>query len=167
MARTHRRINVAAQVAASYFREADAWRTKGSPLNEQRALDAANAMLEREGIKSREEAELRASESVPFTVEEEAARDAEEAAIAAAAPENALRAIRQKRNALLHACDWTQLPDAPASSLGVKADGITPATVADWAAYRQALRDYPGTVVDPLNPPPWPKASSSHAERAI
>lgn len=164
MARTHRRINVAAQVAASFFREADEWRTKGSPLNEQKALDAGNAMLEREGITSRADGEARASESVPFTAEEEAARDAEEAAIGAAAPENALRAIRQERDALLASSDWTQLPDVPASSLGLKADGITPATVADWAAYRQALRDYPGMVVDPLNPPPWPKPPSSRVE---
>lgn len=36
--------------------------------------------------------------------------------------------IRAKRNALLSECDWTQLPDAPVNS-------------AEWASYRQALRD--------------------------
>lgn len=36
--------------------------------------------------------------------------------------------IRQKRNALLAGCDWTQVQDAPV-------DQIT------WAVYRQALRD--------------------------
>lgn len=36
--------------------------------------------------------------------------------------------VRAKRNALLSECDWTQLPDAPVIS-------------AEWANYRQALRD--------------------------
>ena len=36
--------------------------------------------------------------------------------------------VRSQRNAMLTACDWTQLPDVPVD-----------ATV--WAAYRQALRD--------------------------
>jgi hypothetical protein len=38
---------------------------------------------------------------------------------------------RAKRNALLAACDWTQLPDAPV------------ADVSSWQVYRQALRDVP------------------------
>lgn len=37
---------------------------------------------------------------------------------------------RDKRNALLSACDWTQVADAPVDQ-------------AAWAAYRQALRDVP------------------------
>ncbi len=37
-------------------------------------------------------------------------------------------AVREERNALLAACDWTQLPDAPVDA-------------GDWAVYRQALRD--------------------------
>ena len=36
--------------------------------------------------------------------------------------------VRQQRNQLLSACDWTQLPDAPVPT-------------APWAAYRQELRD--------------------------
>jgi hypothetical protein len=40
---------------------------------------------------------------------------------------------RAERDALLAACDWTQLPDAP----------LTDAQRATWAAYRQALRDVP------------------------
>lgn len=36
--------------------------------------------------------------------------------------------VRQERNSLLAACDWTQLPD-------------TPADKDSWAAYRQELRD--------------------------
>ncbi len=52
---------------------------------------------------------------------------------------------RQQRNALLSACDWTQLPDAPVES-------------AAWAAYRQELRDittqegFPWEVVWPEQP---------------
>ena len=37
--------------------------------------------------------------------------------------------IRKQRDSLLQSCDWTQLPD------------VTISNKADWAAYRQALRD--------------------------
>jgi hypothetical protein len=53
--------------------------------------------------------------------------------------------VRQQRNELLSACDWTQLPDAP-----------TP--LASWATYRQQLRDvtiqagFPWEVVWPVAP---------------
>lgn len=53
--------------------------------------------------------------------------------------------VRAQRNALLAACDWTQLPDSPVDK-----------TV--WATYRQALRDVtnqsdPFAIV-------WPSAPS-------
>ena len=38
---------------------------------------------------------------------------------------------RIQRNSLLAACDWTQMPDAPAG------------TAAKWASYRTALRNIP------------------------
>ena len=41
---------------------------------------------------------------------------------------NQWAAVRDQRNVLLAACDWTQLPDAPVDNLS-------------WAVYRQALRD--------------------------
>ena len=44
-------------------------------------------------------------------------------------PTIAARQARQQRDALLSACDWTQLPDVPGQ------------TKAAWAVYRQALRD--------------------------
>lgn len=47
-------------------------------------------------------------------------------------------AMRQKRNELLAACDWTQLTDAPVDSLA-------------WANYRQALRDIPDQPGFPWN----------------
>lgn len=54
----------------------------------------------------------------------------------------AWRDLRVQRNARLAACDWTELPSAKAK--------------ADWAAYRQALRDLPAGVSDPFNVE-WPE----------
>lgn len=53
--------------------------------------------------------------------------------------------IREKRNALLTECDWTQVLDT----------GLTPEKQEAWAIYRQALRDFPATVDS--NNPVWPK----------
>ena len=53
--------------------------------------------------------------------------------------------VRQQRNQLLSACDWTQLPDAPVDA-------------AVWATYRQELRDvtaqagFPWEVQWPVEP---------------
>lgn len=59
--------------------------------------------------------------------------------------EAALEGLRIERDARLLACDWTQLGDSP----------LTSAQKADWAAYRQALRNLPATNSDPFNPE-WP-----------
>lgn len=48
--------------------------------------------------------------------------------------------VRKERNSKLSACDWTQLPDTP----------LTAQEVADWAAYRQSLRDVT-LQADPFN----------------
>lgn len=53
-----------------------------------------------------------------------------------------LAATRARRNALLAASDWTQLPDVPRK------------TRAAWAAYRQALRDI--TAQPDPHQPQWP-----------
>jgi hypothetical protein len=52
--------------------------------------------------------------------------------------------IRQIRNDLLIASDWTQVNDSP----------LTDAKKAEWATYRQALRDLPSTdpIVFPTEP---------------
>lgn len=55
--------------------------------------------------------------------------------------------IRQSRNRRLADCDWTTLSDVP----------LTPEKKAEWAAYRQALRDVPEqsnplTIVWPVSP---------------
>jgi len=41
--------------------------------------------------------------------------------------------LRQKRDNVLALCDWTQIPDTP----------LTDSKKAEWATYRQALRDLP------------------------
>lgn len=56
-----------------------------------------------------------------------------------------LERMRIHRDRLLAECDWTQVADAPVNK-------------AAWAAYRQALRDFPATWVpseeaDFPNPP--------------
>lgn len=82
---------------------------------------------------------------IPFTPEEEAARDAEEAAWSAAANDRAATQTREQRNQLLTASDWTQIADAPVDK-------------AAWATYRQELRDiseqtgFPAAVVWPTQP---------------
>jgi hypothetical protein len=82
---------------------------------------------------------------IPFTPEEEAERDAEEAAWAAGENDRLAAAAREKRNALLTDCDWTQVADAPVDK-------------AAWAGYRQALRDipdqpgFPASIIWPTAP---------------
>lgn len=51
----------------------------------------------------------------------------------ARAKAEALERLRAERDRLLRDSDWTQLPDAP----------LTADERAQWAAYRQALRDLP------------------------
>ena len=66
---------------------------------------------------------------VPFTPEEEVARDAEEAAWAAGAFDRAIARLREDRNRKLASTDWYALQDVTMS------DAMT--------AYRQDLRDLP------------------------
>ena len=57
--------------------------------------------------------------------------------------------LRTQRNQLLSASDWTQFNDSPLSQ----------EKKAEWAAYRQSLRDLPSTVTDPTNVT-WPTPPS-------
>lgn len=69
---------------------------------------------------------------------------AEEIAQAEAAGiESALENLREERDKLLAESDWTQNRDVILSN------------DAEWAAYRQALRDLPANTEDPNNPV-WP-----------
>ena len=54
--------------------------------------------------------------------------------------------LRGHKNMLLAMCDYTQLSDVP----------LTDEKKAEWVTYRQQLRDYMSTVIDPFNPPTWP-----------
>jgi len=73
-------------------------------------------------------------ERVQLTAEEEAARDAEEAAWEAGAKDRAMASLRQKRDGLLKETDYYALSDVTMT------DAMT--------TYRQELRDLPGTVAD-------------------
>ena len=81
---------------------------------------------------------------VPFTAEEEAARDAEESAYANGAFDRAMADLRQKRNSLLTATDYLALSDNTLS--------------ADMTTYRQSLRDITDglTTLDEVNAVTFP-----------
>lgn len=57
-------------------------------------------------------------------------------------------ATRKKRNSLLSASDWTQLPDSP----------LTDEKKAEWSQYRQALRDLPNSDISDPNLIQWPQS---------
>lgn len=79
MGREHLRVDVGAQLAVSLFREADEWAAKGEPVNARKALAAARSQLAQSGMDSREAAEAKAEERVPFTAKEEKQADADQA----------------------------------------------------------------------------------------
>ena len=81
---------------------------------------------------------------IDFTPEEEAARDAEEAAWAAGAFDRAIVGLREDRNRSLAATDWYALQDVTMSDA--------------MAAYRQDLRDLPAglTTVEEVKAVTWP-----------
>jgi len=61
-----------------------------------------------------------------------------------AAKDSAMANIRGQRNQLLKECDWTQIADC------------TIPKKAEWATYRQTLRDFPATVSDARATVTWP-----------
>jgi hypothetical protein len=61
-----------------------------------------------------------------------------------AAKDSAMAQLRATRNALLNACDWTQVADC------------TIPKKTEWATYRQTLRDFPSTVSDARATITWP-----------
>jgi len=81
---------------------------------------------------------------IEFTPEEEAARDAEEAAWAEGAFDRAMVGLREDRNRNLSATDWYALQDVTMSDA--------------MAAYRQDLRDLPAglTTVEEVKAVTWP-----------
>lgn len=88
---------------------------------------------------------------IPFSEEEEAARDAEEQAWADGADDRAAAANREKRNKLLADSDWTQMPDSP----------LTDEAKTSWATHRTALRDLTAHTNWPnLEDSDWPTEPS-------
>tara|TARA_B100000282_G_C31603969_1_gene431455 strand:+ start:382 stop:669 length:288 start_codon:yes stop_codon:yes gene_type:complete len=81
---------------------------------------------------------------IQFTAEEEAARDAEEAAWANGAFDRAIAGVRMKRDHLLRETDYLALSDNTLTS--------------DMTTYRQNLRDITNGVdtVDKCNNITWP-----------
>ena len=61
-----------------------------------------------------------------------------------AAKDSAMAQLRATRNALLLACDWTQIADC------------TIPKKAEWTTYRQTLRDLPSTITEPRTFADWP-----------
>ena len=59
-------------------------------------------------------------------------------------PSRTIKNVRDTRNTLLQISDWTQLPDSP----------LSPEKKAEWAAYRQQLRDI---TEQNINSVVWPK----------
>ena len=82
--------------------------------------------------------------SVQLTAEEEAARDAEEAAFAAGAFDRAIADVRAKRDRLIAQTDYHALSDNTLS--------------AEMTTYRQALRDITNgvTTVEQVDAITWP-----------
>ena len=79
-----------------------------------------------------------------MTAEEEAARDAEEAAVEAGAFDSAIETLRRQRTELLAQTDFYALSDVTLSD--------------DMTTYRQALRDLPAgkDTVAKVNNATWP-----------
>jgi hypothetical protein len=82
-------------------------------------------------------------ERIQLTAEEEAARDAEEAAWEAGAFDRAMEDLRAKRNKDLQDSDWTQLPDTTLTNVQRQA----------WMQFRTELRNITDglTTVEQVN----------------
>ena len=86
---------------------------------------------------------------VDLTPEEIAARQADEAEVAAGANDRLASANREQRNRLLADSDWTQMNDSPLANEAKTA----------WATYRQELRDLSDLAEWPnLSDDDWPVA---------
>tara|TARA_Y100000816_G_scaffold25423_1_gene16334 strand:- start:415 stop:705 length:291 start_codon:yes stop_codon:yes gene_type:complete len=88
------------------------------------------------------------NEIIAFTAEEEAARDAEEKALADGAPARRMKELRRQRDLLLAETDWMGNSDVTMSSA--------------WTTYRQALRDITSQTPsdDTLSNITWPTKPS-------
>ena len=84
--------------------------------------------------------------NIPFTAEEEAEWEAQQAAWTAGADARKAAEVRAERNTKLVATDWTQVGDAPQAIKDI------------YTTYRQALRDlpaqsgFPNEIIWPVQP---------------
>ena len=81
------------------------------------------------------------NERIELTAEEEAQMDADQDA-----SDLDLASVRVRRNSLLQLSDWTQVADVV----------LAAEKVAEWATYRQELRDYPSQSDRRSTLPAWP-----------
>lgn len=103
----------------------------------------------------------------PMNADELAQRDADHQAADVQLQQDRKRAagaLRAKRDRWLAQTDALFLPDAalPTDMPQALKDAIA-ANRPAWKAFRQALRDYPSTVTDPLSPPDFPQPPASPA----
>ena len=91
------------------------------------------------------------NERIPFTAEEEKARDAEEKAWADGEAERKLNRVREERNAKLTETDWVVIKE--------REEGGSVSNFADWKKYRQELHDITNTYKS-LEDVKWPTAPS-------
>ena len=90
-------------------------------------------------------------ERSPFTAEEEAQRDAEEAKWEAEKPKRMWEGIRQKRNQLLQESDWIETSKNSDGTLV-----LSEIELKKWREYRQKLRDILQTYKNPEDVK-WPE----------
>jgi hypothetical protein len=103
----------------------------------------------------------------PMNADELAQRDADQQSAADQLQlqrKQAAGALRAKRDRWLAQTDALFLPDAalPTDMPQALKDAVS-ANRPAWKAFRQALRDYPATVTDPLAPPDFPQPPQSPA----
>jgi hypothetical protein len=85
----------------------------------------------------------------------QASLQADIANLTAAASARAMVELRMKRDRWLAQTDAFFIDPLPSDFPPARMAEIV-ANRAAWLAFRQALRDYPATVEDPLDPPPFP-----------
>jgi hypothetical protein len=102
-----------------------------------------------------------------MNADELAQRDVDQQAAAdqlAADRKHAAGSLSAKRDRWLAQTDALLLPDGGAADRhAAGAEGRDRANAPAWKAFRQALRDYPASVTDPLNPPDFPQPPPSPA----
>lgn len=141
-------INVEAQIARRTWDEAQQIRAHAAEVDgaeRARLLRAAEAAEHSARLMVARANSIRA-DTDPARLEPVRRIPLSKAEVAAREKQAVLEAwvrLREDRNALLAACDWTQAADAPVDREA-------------WAVYRQQLRDLPAATADPSRVT-WPE----------